>query len=245
MVSTFSLDLTFAELNWLAGSFGMARLPITIPSVSQEELLLSQTSLSIKKMIEPDEAVGWRIHPFLSIAMQWMAQTPDFWVIYCYWRQGIQKEFVLFTEKAIALLVLPIDGGISLLACQDFDTALIEWQRAINLQDDLQEVKQIKWDFPTIITNTRSAWKRQDPNESMVDEFFTWAQGLEWIVSLSYIKNEQSTSRFVLALKDQTIFVSQNLQSRSSEFLISSPEETWLRNTLVQLLKSERFSPLA
>src|SRR5258706_2518593 len=128
-----SLDLSFEELRWLAGAFGAARLPLTIPSAQTESLLEAQNLLQQRGIIKRGALAGWELEPFAALVVQWLVSGLRFWLFERFLRDGQRIEIALFLQDGPAMLVLPVQDRKRFSVCRDVDAAILEWQLALRL----------------------------------------------------------------------------------------------------------------
>lgn len=79
-LNSFQFDLSLDELHWLAGAFGITRLPL--PEHNQEEMTHEQllqkqrnghASLLTRGLIRPSPGFGWQVDRLPAAIFQWMA----------------------------------------------------------------------------------------------------------------------------------------------------------------------------
>lgn len=219
MEATFSYELSFAELRWLAGAFGLARLPLSLPDVSAESLLKGQKMLLERGLIEPGQAGGWQIHPFLALALQWTGGASRYWVFDLYRPKAQPVEFALFLQGGASLLVLPLAEGMKLIACQDVEAAIKEWQLAVSLPYSIESRSLPEWNVPQPVTVIRSSWNNPQLALTMAGpEFLTWAKGLDWAGEWALVVAETRLPRLALAACGNSVWSGRFSQGRPGEF---------------------------
>ncbi len=220
METTYSLELSFAELGWLAGAFGMARLPFMLPGSFTEDD--GRRSLRQRGLIQPAEKGGWQVDPFAALALQWMAEARHYWVFEQY-RPGVTRpmQIPLFMQNGAALLVLPSMDEKRVVACQDVASALMEWRLAIRLPFSSGSGELVVWDVPQPLTIIRANWKSPDLAQKMASpEFLQWASSLEWAGEWAVVNDDQRSTRFVLAVKGNSIWAGRYAPGRPGEFIL-------------------------
>jgi hypothetical protein len=77
--TTFSIDLSISELEWLAGAFGIAQLSLPYHRPTErdmgESLRRGHKSLCEREIIRRQNG-GWQVQPFAALVLQWMTNAP-------------------------------------------------------------------------------------------------------------------------------------------------------------------------
>lgn len=236
MESTLSLELTFFELRWVASAFGLARLPLSVPDIPTESLLMGRERLRERGLIEAGPAGGWQLDPFLALAVQWMGGAVRYWVCNLYRPKSQPAEFGLFLEVgAPALLVSPLADGKRVTVCRDVEAAITEWQLAVGLSDSPEVADLPDWAVPQPITVIRTAWTHPQFAKTMAAaEFLSWAAELDWAGEWALIKDENRLARLALAVQGNSVWAGSYVAGRPGEFPLKAYRSSLLRELLLE-----------
>ena len=223
MENNFHIDLSIAELSWLASAFGLARLPLVLPPLNAEALLTGCDTLLQRKLLEAGPDIGWRAHPFLMLALQWMGSASRHWEFHLYRPNAEALEGSLFLAYSQALLVLPQETGKRLIACVDLNSAIAEWQRWVGFPSNLQNGILPEWDVPQPITIIRADWLNSSRVREMAPpNFLAWARQLDWAGEWLLVSDAGRFARLALAVQGNAVWAGRYAPGRPGEFVLKT-----------------------
>ena len=128
--TTFSLDLSAAELAWLAGAFGQTRLLLPEAPLQRllddelsAELAVGQASLAQRGLIRHVPGSGWQVEGAAAAVVQLLAGSERTLSLLHLDRDGIRSRAMLYRAAGMHLL-LESPPAFHLTFCQDAKTAL-------------------------------------------------------------------------------------------------------------------------
>lgn len=219
METTFSLDISVAELGWLAGAFGVAQLPLSSPGT----IVLDDGRRELRKrgLIQPAERGGWQVDPLAAMAVRWMAEARYYWVFEQYQKSAIPRQIPLFFREGAVLLVLPSGDEKRLVICQDKETALMEWRLSVRLPFSADEENLPEWDVPQPVTIIRSNWRNPLQAQKMANaDFLDWASSLEWAGEWVLVNEGRRSTRLVMAARGRSCWGGVYTPGRPGEFIL-------------------------
>lgn len=111
-LNSFQFDLSLDELHWLAGAFGITRLPLpehAQAEMTHEQLLQEQrnghASLLARGLIRPSPGFGWQVDRLPAAIVQWMATAASMLRVERIEKNGAGNTLHVFTSGEQALSV--------------------------------------------------------------------------------------------------------------------------------------------
>ncbi|MFZ5903236.1 MAG: hypothetical protein ACOYZ8_06780 [Chloroflexota bacterium] len=202
----FPFDLSRAELHWLAGALGIARLPL--PEVAPAGLSPSQleslqkdghASLLTRGLLRPSPGFGWQVERLPAALVQWIASAPSLLRLEHIPKDGTPRRAHLFTSGNQGLF-LEMDGDtahfIVYKSLPLLQNAALRW-----LSLPTRSQASTSYFLPQPLTFIPNAWKdpqlaarflgERGTNPKTIKSTLAWVSTLEWAAALSQVKLER------------------------------------------------------
>ncbi|MBK8698434.1 MAG: hypothetical protein IPN29_02370 [Saprospiraceae bacterium] len=117
--------------------------------------------------------------------------------------------------------------------CKDMDSAIEEWQLAVDFPTLNGAEILPKWDVPQPITVIRTSWKNLPLAKSMADaKFVAWATDLDWSGEWTLVMQGIRLSRLVLAVQGRSVWLGKYSPEQPGEFLLKTFHQTVLMEVM-------------
>jgi hypothetical protein len=130
---TFHFELTLDELNWLAGAFGIASLPLpvhahqeTAPAQLLEGQKRGHASLLRRGLIQSSPGFGWQVDRLPAAFVQWMATATSMLRLENMQKDGMKNVWHVFTSGDQALSVEIVEHDVNFILYKSH-AALKKW----------------------------------------------------------------------------------------------------------------------
>jgi len=222
---TFHFELTLDELNWLAGAFGVASLPLpdysrpeTSPAQRIEGQKKGHASLLRRGLIQSSPGFGWQVDRLPAALIHWMATATSMLRVERIDKEGGKQVMHIFTSD---------DQGLSVeMTGSDINFVLYKTQTALKkslngwlkLPTKIEKAKGA-YSIPQPQTLFAAAWQ----NPALVEKMLVaavarsqvqleagWAKSIEAVCTLSKIHLNQtdhaSNSQLFLCKDKKTLW---------------------------------------
>ena len=193
---TFHFELTLDELNWLAGAFGIASLPLpdhVQPETSPTQLIEGQkrghASLLRRGLIQSSPGFGWQVDRLPAAFVQWMVTATSMLRLERIEKEGVKQALHIFTSGEHALSVEVAEHSVKFMLYKSHTVlkkSLTQW---LNLPSKIEKTKGI-YSIPQ--PQTLFAAARQNP--ALVEKMLRAAgarsqvqREAEWVKSLTEV----------------------------------------------------------
>lgn len=204
MVANYLFQLSPLELNYLAGAFGIIRLPLIddplrhIPnSQLAEEVKAGLASLQSRGLIQRASG-GYQVDRLPAAIVKWLGSSAGMLLLDIHTRHGISRHAQVFTEEDVSMFVSLEEGNYQFLFLPDHRTvseyvfnqasASFADPKGASAQYTLSQAITI---LPTVWTDPSLAAKMLKviglkPKE--IKPLLVWAESLEWILALKNVQ---------------------------------------------------------
>lgn len=202
----FPFDLSRAELHWLAGAFGIARLPL--PDLAPAGLSPAQleslqkdghASLLTRGLLRPSPGFGWQVERLPAALVQWIASAPSLLRLEHIPKAGTVRRAHLFTAGEQGLS-LEMEGETARFVLYESLPLLREAALRWLSLPAKSKPTPFSHTIPQPLTFLPAAWrdsqlaarilKERGVNPKTAKSALDWAASLEWVAALSAVKLE-------------------------------------------------------
>lgn len=231
MESKILVELSYGELQWLAGVFGLASLPFDIPEKSLEVINLGRKTLVERGMVRGGSSGEWQVSHYLLLFLQWIGTSNTYIVFTKYSRQFVRFTFHVYRHEDIYLLIAPITNGFCFTLCQNVEILVSEWEYTNRINFSESRSDQTEWEVLQPVNVFRTYWRAPELAKSMADpSVLDWADGLDWVGEFSLVKEGVLYSKMVV--------VSDKNYAWAGVYVGGRPGECVLRKYDSQVLQS-------
>jgi len=201
--SSYSLDLTRGELYWLAGSFGVSKLPLPDEAWRdrsaknyESELQEGNASLQARGLLRAAGGVGWQVDRLPSAIIQWLSSASSLLRVEHFQRNGTVRRAHLFTsgEQGLSVEIDPTAAQFTLYETPAVLTeALLNWLALPAASKKAQPTYQL----PQPESFLTAAWKNPKLVPQMLKaadisakktDIPAWVESLEFVTVLNAVQ---------------------------------------------------------
>lgn len=193
---TFHFELTLDELNWLAGAFGIASLPLpdhfqteSSPAQLMEGQKRGHASLLRRGLIQSSPGFGWQVDRLPAAFVQWMVTATSMLRVEHLEKEGGKQVMHIFTSGDQVLSVEVVDHNVKFMLYKShtiLKKSLTQW---LTLPSKIEKTKG-KYSVPQPHSLFAAAWQ----NPALVKKMLTVAgissqvqREAEWVKSITMI----------------------------------------------------------
>lgn len=204
MVANYLFQLSPLELNWLAGAFGITRLPLIddplrhiANSQLAEEAKVGLASLQSRGLIQRASG-GYQVDRLPAAIVKWLGSSAGMLILDVHTRHGISRHAQVFTEEDASMSVSLEEGNYQFLFLPGH-RAVSEYvfnQAGASFADQKGASAQYALSQP--VTILRTVWTDPSLAGKMLKviglkpketkPLLAWAESLEWIVTLNHVQ---------------------------------------------------------
>lgn len=219
---TLHFELTLDELNWLAGAFGVASLPLpdhARPETSAAQLREGQkkghASLLRRGLIQSSPGFGWQVDRLPAALIQWMATATSMLRVERIEKEGKKQVMHIFTSGDQALSVEIADSLVNFFLYKSHDGLKRSLSAWLKLPTRIKKGNET-FSIPQPQTLFAAAWQNPDLIEKMlrvagnrleVQNETEWVKSITAISVLSKIhlhQTDQSPNSHLFLCRDKT-----------------------------------------
>ncbi len=204
--TSFDFPLSPAELHWLAGAFGLIRLPL--PDDPLRYMPFSQREIELKKAVASlgarglisQTSAGYQVDRLPAAIIQWLGSAANMLKLDIHARSGIARRAQVFSREGMSMYVsleeerfhflfLPDGQAVSDYLLNQLGAAFLDPKPAA-----------VKFAFSQPITILCAAWKDRVLAAKMLEvthlkakeikPLLVWAESLEWVATLTQVQLE-------------------------------------------------------
>ncbi|MCX6056695.1 MAG: hypothetical protein NTW69_00875 [Chloroflexi bacterium] len=214
---TFQFQLTLAELSWLAGSFGMTRLPLpekslsmTTPQSVQAELDKGSTSRITRGLIQRSASFGWQVDRLPSAIIRWFSTAESLLRVERIPKNGTAHHMHIFTMDQQGMSVEMDGDSVTFIFHEARSTMIDSLWKWLNLPTFAKKTEAV-YQLPQPPIFIPAVWEDSKFVEEIlktagikvkVKETIAWVNSLETIAVLSKVhldgKEDSLINQFVI-----------------------------------------------
>lgn len=201
--STYSLELSSAELRWLAGTLGLIHLPFSddnLRNLSCTDAGLSdaQASLQRRGLIHRAAGLGWEVDRLPTAIIRWLGTADKMLSMETYLHDGNSRRVYSLVDGKIGMSVTPDSDVYRFVLYQSIDALLMGLMNSIGAPRADTQPDSRCFDIPQPMIIIPTAWRdsnlakqilqRSGVERKKTDILSSWLVSLRWAAALTSVQ---------------------------------------------------------